>query len=414
MKIGRIILIINLIFVSFFPIPAKAIGLHFNDNVSSVAPGSLANHDFNWVISDSEGIKEGESFEIVFDSSFDTSDITASDVDVLKNNADLTVSYDCSAQVKFTNSGNDHLTFQICPLGGGVFASGDNIRIKIGLNAGGGSHQIKNPNVATSYYILMNGLGDYADSDVLQVAIMSLITTSLQVGPQSGSLRFIGYASPGSLVFFLESGSVIGSQEANYASVFDKTFSSMAEGIHLISIYATDTGQRNTLTITFSINVIANATTIASGIVLPATITLTDSKVKRPAELQAAGKAKNNATVMVFIQGSGDSRTTEVATNASGDWSTNVNPKLHLGNKSTYSMVLDGYGGQSELSHTRLYEVLLSADLNVDNLVNITDFSILMYSYAKTVIPNVISDINDNNVVDLVDFSVMMSRWTGG
>lgn len=240
------------------------------------------------------------------------------------------------------------------------------------------------------------------------------ITTSANVSSQTGNLRIIGYASPGALVYFLESGVVIGTQIANSTSSFDKTLSGLEEGIHIISIYAADTGSRNTLTISFGVNIVANSTTIASGVLLPPTISLADTKVKRPASLTATGKAKNNASVQLYISGSGDNKSQNVATNANGDWSVNVNPKLHLGNKSSNTQALDGLGGISEFSSTKNYEVQLSADLNVDNLVNLIDFSILMYNYGTSSPPNVVADINDNGPVDLIDFSVMMYYWTGG
>lgn len=240
------------------------------------------------------------------------------------------------------------------------------------------------------------------------------ITTSANVGPPAGNLRLIGYVSPGALVYFLDSGVTAGTQIANSSSVFDKTLSGLEEGIHSISIYGTDAGARNTLTITFGVNVISDTTTMVSGLILPPTISLSANQVKRPAELTAQGMAKNNATVQVFINGSGDNQTLNKPTDADGNWSANVNPKLHLGNKQTNSLALDGIGGISEFSQTNNYEVKLSADLNVDNLVNLTDFSILMYNYGTNTPPNVLADVNDNGPVDLVDFSIMMYYWTGG
>lgn len=239
------------------------------------------------------------------------------------------------------------------------------------------------------------------------------ITTSAEWTP-NGDLRIIGYASPSATVYFLDAGSVLGTEVATVGSVFDKTLLALDPGIHLISIYATDTGTRNTLTITFSINVIGGSTTIVSGIILPPIISVTGSNVKRPATLPAVGSAKNNSSVIVFINGSGDNQNQTLSTDDNGSWSTNVNPKLHLGGKQTYSVALDGFGGMSEFSHVRAYDVLLSTDLNVDNLTNLTDFSILMFNYGTSSPPNVVADINDNGPVDLVDFSVMMFYWTGG
>jgi hypothetical protein len=242
----------------------------------------------------------------------------------------------------------------------------------------------------------------------------SSITTSAYFSGPVGDLRIIGYASPNALIYFMETGSVLGTQLANAGSGFDETLSGLSPGIHVVSIYGTDTGSRNTLTITFSVNVTGNATTIVSGIILPPTISLANSQVKRPAQLNANGTAKNNSSVQVFIAGSGDSRSINLPTDANGNWSANVNPKLHLGSKQAYTITLDGLGGQSEFSSINNYNVLLSADLNVDNLVNLTDFSVLMYNYGTANPPNVVADINDNGSVDLVDFSVMMYYWTGG
>ena len=255
--------------------------------------------------------------------------------------------------------------------------------------------------------------GDGPFSNLVR-ADTSGVTTSANVGPLTGDLRLIGYASPGALVYFLDSGVVAGTQIANGSSVFDKTLSGLEEGIHVISIYATDTGARSTLTITFGVNVIASSTTIVSGSILPPTVSLASNQVKRPAELGAQGMAKNNATVQVFMSGSGDNTSVTRPTDAGGNWTANVNPKFHLGNKQANSLAIDGMGGISEFSQTRNYEVQLSADLNVDILVNLTDFSILMYNYGTSDPPNVAADINDNGPVDLVDFSVMMYYWTGG
>lgn len=263
-------------------------------------------------------------------------------------------------------------------------------------------------------FLSLSGGGEECLSFSKASAATNSITTTANVGSQTGNLRIIGYASPSSLVYFLESGVVIGTQVANSSSSFDKTLSGLGEGIHVISIYAADTGSRNTLTISFGVNVVANSTTIASGILLSPTISLVDTKVKRPANLIASGKAKDNASVQLYISGSGDSKSQNVVTNQNGDWSANVNPKLHLGSKSSNAQALDGLGGMSEFSSTKNYEVQLSADLNVDGLINLTDFSILMFNYGTSSPPNVIADINDNGPVDLVDFSVMMFYWTGG
>lgn len=238
-------------------------------------------------------------------------------------------------------------------------------------------------------------------------------TTSATVSAQTGTLRIVGYASPQAIVYFQETGSIIGTQAANSSSYFDKTFTGVSPGIHLISLYATAGSSHTTLTITFSVNVTTGSTTIVSGVLLPSTLVLGENEVKRPFTLTATGRARSDSSVRVFISGSGDSNSNNINTNSNGEWSININPKLHLGNKTTYAMVLDNSGGQSEFSHSKNYEVKLSADLNADRIIDLTDFSIMMYDYGVGNPSNVLADVNDDGVVNLTDFSIMMYHWSG-
>ena len=48
--------------------------------------------------------------------------------------------------------------------------------------------------------------------------------------------------------------------------------------------------------------------------------------------------------------------------------------------------------------------------LNIDNLVNTQDFSILLSSWDS--ISNPPADINQNKIVNTQDFSIMLSQWT--
>ena len=237
-------------------------------------------------------------------------------------------------------------------------------------------------------------------------------TSTLSVGTVAGSIDFSGYASPLAMVFFVEDGNIVGTTQADGSSQFDKTLGGLAPIIHTIGIYATDADSNTTITTNFNVNVVENTTTFLSGIILPPSFTLSSSTVKRPAELIGHGRALNNATVQIFISGSNDNLSLSTSTDAAGAWSVNLNPKLHLGIKTASAMALNGLGGQSELSEAHGFTVQRSADLNADGRVDLTDFSILMFSYGSQPIKNVISDINDDGVVDLVDFSIMMSSWS--
>lgn len=240
-------------------------------------------------------------------------------------------------------------------------------------------------------------------------------TTSVSVivpAPSTGALRLIGQAIPSALMTFLDAGSVIGTVTTNSTSGFDRTFAGLSPGLHTISLYAADSQSRTTLTLSVDVRVIGGSTVTLSGFLLPPTISLTKATIKRPEALIAEGYAKNSSSVTAFI--SGDSVSKQVTSDSLGAWQAKVSDTLHLGNHTTYAVVQDQAGTQSQLSQTKLFSVQLSADLNNDSKVNLTDFSILMFNYGQSRPPNKAADINDNGgAPDLVDFSVMMFYWTG-
>jgi hypothetical protein len=59
-------------------------------------------------------------------------------------------------------------------------------------------------------------------------------------------------------------------------------------------------------------------------------------------------------------------------------------------------------------------DVPLSADLNTDGKINLTDFSILLFWWGGTGgDSNPPADINRDGSVSLTDFSIMLFNWTG-
>jgi hypothetical protein len=209
----------------------------------------------------------------------------------------------------------------------------------------------------------------------------------------------------------MENSQVIGTELSDENGLFEKFFRGIPVGIHTISIYSVNEDSENTITVNYNINV-ADATDTVVNIILPPSINIDVDRVKRPAPIIAYGQTVPNYLVRILLTGSKDNTSVETTADSDGKWSVNINPKLHLGSKTAYAISLNGQGGQSEISKAKFFTVVKSADLNNDTLVDLTDFSILMYSYAKRPIRNVLSDINDDDTVDLVDFSIMMSQWS--
>ncbi|HEX7260168.1 MAG TPA: hypothetical protein VF272_04535 [Candidatus Saccharimonadia bacterium] len=231
---------------------------------------------------------------------------------------------------------------------------------------------------------------------------------------QTGGIRFVGEASPSALVTFQRNGSVIGTQVAGSDSSFDMTFTTQPLGSATYSIYATDLSSRTTAEITTIATILPAFTTTLSGYLLPTTFSLALNPIKRPQTQVASGTARHNSTVTTLWSGTkySDSFTTQDATSASGNWNGSPSQTLHLGTYTTSAVVQAPGGALSPQSPDTSFQVVLSADLNNDTKINLTDFSILMFFYLQINI-NKPADINDDTKTNLTDFSIMLFFWTG-
>lgn len=243
--------------------------------------------------------------------------------------------------------------------------------------------------------------------------VSSSVTASATIPYPTGDLRLTGYAPPNALVTFLRQGAVAGTGVASTSGYFDKTITGLNPGVQTFGFYATDSSGRTTVTLSFDTNTISGATITLGDFLLPPTISVDKSTLKRPDREASSGSAKPDSNVTAFFNS--DPTSMQVRTDGSGNWQAKLDQVLHLGSHSTNALIQDGNGNQSLVSQTLPFTVVISADLNLDNKTNLTDFSILMFNYARADYPNKAADINDSSgPPDLVDFSVMMFYWTGG
>jgi len=365
-------------------------------------------HTISLDMSAATAFASSETITVTLHANFTVPAFSPSDVS-LNDGTARTILASCSAgpdNVGLAVSGQT-VTFTACS-GFTSSASGAVVTIRLGT----GTTQITSPSSSGVYSVTVAGsYGD--DSRAFNVAITEGVTISLTIPFPTGDVRFTGDAFPGAIVTFLDSGMVVGTTVANSFSFFDKTITGLNPGVHTFGVFGQALDGRKTLTLSFDVNVISGSTVTVSGLLLPPIITVPSSE-KRPKALVESGLARHNSTVTTFTN-SHSPITRQVSTNAGGEWNVSVTDVLHLGAHTASALVNDGGGNQSILSGIRNFQITLSADLNIDNLVNLTDFSILMFSYGLANPPNLASDINDNGgPVDLVDFSVMMFYWTGG
>ncbi|MFI5240425.1 MAG: dockerin type I domain-containing protein [Candidatus Saccharimonadia bacterium] len=245
-------------------------------------------------------------------------------------------------------------------------------------------------------------------------ALTSDSTIGAQLPVQTGGIEFVGEASPGALVTFTRNGDVIGTQVADGSSVFDDTFTNQSQGSATFGIFATDVSGRNTDLLTTTATILPAFTTILSGFLLPTTLRIVTNPIKRPQTEHIIGTTRQNSTVTVFFSGTkySDSFSVQTSSDALGNWDTTPGVFLHLGNYSVSAVVTEPGGNQSPQTTMQNITVTLSADLNNDGRINLTDFSILMFYFNQSNVTKP-ADINDDGKVNLTDFSIMLYYWTG-
>lgn len=86
------------------------------------------------------------------------------------------------------------------------------------------------------------------------------------------------------------------------------------------------------------------------------------------------------------------------------------------GDESTFSNVLGfGLGVPYEKKKFEIPKIGFREipDFNGDGRINIIDVSIMIYWYKKAVPAGFFADLNQNGLVDMPDFSILVFYWTG-
>ena len=162
-------------------------------------------------------------------------------------------------------------------------------------------------------------------------------------------VTFIGYCAPGALVTFQEDAAIIGNVSANSSGVFDKTFSARTKGTHDYGIYAEDNHSRVTPTYGFILNLVPNAETVVSNILLPTTI-----DVQTGASVSIFGTTAPTSEVTIFVHS--NPIVGAAVAGSDGEWDYPVGT-LEPGTHTAYANTTLPGGLQSEPSRTVNFEV---------------------------------------------------------
>lgn len=249
----------------------------------------------------------------------------------------------------------------------------------------------------------------------------STIFVTASVGNPSARLFIGGYTAPNTIVTFIEGGPIIGTDMAGSGGYFAKLFTGIQPGTHSVSFHGVDENDLTTSIVNLEIYTPIYQTTNAIGYLLSPTIEIHSSSILSGQPLHATGSAYPGTSITVFT----DTPVRSYTASASGvgAWTTSITntSSYTVGDYRIYAIAQMTSGVQSLFSPSLLFSITSSSstggtacgdishgDLNCDDIVNLTDFSILMYYWGTT---STAADINSDTIVDLTDFSIMMYYW---
>lgn len=249
------------------------------------------------------------------------------------------------------------------------------------------------------------------------------ITVSATVDPPVASLSITGYSAPGTFVTFTDSGSVIGTDSAGPTGFFSQLFTGLQPATHSLRIYGVDQLGRATAPIFLSVYTPIYQQTSISNILLPPTLELDENSISPGTDLIAFGTSVPNGTLTLLTDS--PLRSYSAAVDSAGDWNYTITDTSDYipGDYRAYGIVQSGV--LQSLASTAIGFTILSSggltptpagcnishgDLNCDNIVNLNDFSILMFYWGTN---QTAADVNSDSLINLTDFSIMMYYWGG-
>jgi cysteine-rich repeat protein len=231
-----------------------------------------------------------------------------------------------------------------------------------------------------------------------------------------------GKAYPNAFVHILQDGKQVGIVPANQKGDFHYETSGITPGPVIFGFWAEDSKKTRSITLTTTFQVVQNAVTTVSGILLPPTINSDKKTIPLGGKLDIFGETLPNAAIFTSVD-SGTDTATGTTVLADGKWSMSLdtsalkNESLHtvkaqseivFGDKSAkrsgFSQSIGFYVGAKDIGD------VISPDINHDGKVNIIDFSILLFYWGTD---EITADLNSDGQVNLTDFSIMLFNWTG-
>lgn len=225
-----------------------------------------------------------------------------------------------------------------------------------------------------------------------------------------------GKAYPGSSVKILLDGKTLTTVTADNNADFLFSSTEVTPGTATFGFSATDKNGTASIINTVVFEVLQSAITTVANIFIPPTIKVSQTQVDPGELLTISGQSVPNAKVATQI--STASSTLTSTTDGSGTWALQIDTdSLPLGfnaAKASFQIsdtIKSGYGKSVNFYiGTEAAPGEATTDINGDDKVNLTDFSIFLLGWNTA---DVRSDFNQDGKVNLADFSILLFNWTG-
>lgn len=253
------------------------------------------------------------------------------------------------------------------------------------------------------------------------VSVGAVVVNKTPVVEQNPTVELLGIIAPNVSYVITRGGIEIARGTTGADGSFTVTLTGQLTGQQTFVITATDSEGRTFAPFTMTVDLQSGTTTIVTGIFLGPTIAVDKTAVKLGETVTVSGISLPGSIVTLSVN-SVRALTESIVAASDGSWAKAINTSdIGVGTHTakaravTSDSIMSAYSVEVTFAVNPLEKCdgKKTADLNCDESVNLTDFSILLYFWKKTNPANTRADINKDGVVSIVDFSIMLYQWTG-
>jgi hypothetical protein len=227
-----------------------------------------------------------------------------------------------------------------------------------------------------------------------------------------------GFSSPGMNVSLLKDGQKVATVPAKADGSFQITISGLSSGMYLMQVVGIAPGFGVTRSDIFTVQVLKDATTKVSNVVLPPSVVTT----QKDDFYEIRGVAYPGATVSLYVQ---NFLIKSSGVQSDGEYSFLLPIREYAEGSSVYVIAtMQGVTGEFKSMETFLpasadavapaspSTCVITGDINGDCSVDAVDFFVSRWRYVRDLFSERF-DFNKDGTTDLVDFSIMAFYWTG-